>query len=81
MFSGQSLRKEFHLMNASRLLLVATRIVKLEREIATLQAEARRLITPETADVKPRKKKMSAAARKKISEAMKKKWVTRKKNG
>ena len=75
------MRKEFHLMNASRLLLVATRIVKLEREIATLQAEARRLITPETADVKPRKKKMSAAARKRISGGMKKRWAARKKKG
>jgi hypothetical protein len=78
MFSGQSLRKELHLMNAPRLLLVATRIVRLEREIATLQAEARKLITGETADAKPRKK-MSAAARKRISEGMKKKWATRKK--
>jgi hypothetical protein len=68
-------------MNTSRLLVVATRIVKLERQIATLQAEARQLITHETAEVKPRKKKMSAAARKKISAAMKKKWATRKKKG
>jgi uncharacterized protein YoxC len=68
-------------MNASRLLVVARRIEKLQRQIATLQAEARKLVTSETAEVKPRKKKMSAAARKKISEAMKKKWATRKKNG
>jgi hypothetical protein len=67
-------------MNTSRLLLVATRIVKLERQIATLHAEARQLITHETAESKSRKK-MSPAARKKISEAMKKKWATRKKNG
>jgi uncharacterized protein YoxC len=68
-------------MNASRLLVVARRIEKLQRQIATLQAEARKLVTSETAEVKLRKKKMSAAARKKISEAMKKKWATRKKNG
>jgi hypothetical protein len=81
MFSGQSLRKELHLMNASRLLVVARRMEKLQQEIATLQAEARQLITGETAEVKPRKKKMSAAARKRISAAMKRKWAARKKKG
>jgi hypothetical protein len=81
MFSGQSLGKELHLMNASRLLVVARRIEKLQREFATLQAEARQLITGETAEVKPRKKKMSAAARKRISGGMKKRWAARKKKG
>jgi hypothetical protein len=80
MFSGQSLRKELHLMNTPRLLIVARRIEKLQQKIDSLHAEARQLVTSETAESKPRKK-MSAAARKRISAAMKKKWAARKKNG
>jgi hypothetical protein len=65
-------------MDTKRLLVVAQRIEKLEKRISNLKNEARGIVAGVAVTAVP-KRKMSAAAKKKISEAMKRNWAARRK--
>jgi hypothetical protein len=66
-------------MDTKRLLTVAKRIEGLEGQLASLKNEARQIVAGQTASPLRKGKKMSAAARRKISEAMKRRWAVIKK--
>ncbi|MGB7623470.1 MAG: hypothetical protein WBN92_14050 [Terriglobia bacterium] len=66
-------------MDTKRLLTVAKRIEVLEGQLASLKNEARQIVAGQLASPLRKGKKMSAAARRKISEAMKRRWAVIKK--
>lgn len=67
-------------MDTKGLLRVARRIEALEKEIFRLKNQAKQIVASQGAEQLGRKgKKMSAAARKKISEAMRRRWAAVKK--
>jgi uncharacterized protein (UPF0335 family) len=62
-------------MNTKRLLAVARKIENLEHQLAALKGEAKRLVGGSAGPAGFKTKKMSAAARKKISDAMRRRWA------
>ncbi len=66
-------------MDTKRLLMVARRIESLESEITKLKAEARAIVAGQGGGVGRVKRTMSAAAKRKISEAMRRRWAAIKK--
>ena len=62
-------------MDTRKLLGVAKRIETLEAQLAALKNEARQIVTGQAITALPKKRKMSAAAKKKISEAMRRRWA------
>ena len=66
-------------MDTKRLLTVARRIEALEGQLANLKNEARQIVAGQVTSPIRKGRKMSAAARKKISEAMRKRWAAIKK--
>jgi hypothetical protein len=66
-------------MDTKRLLTVVRRIKGLEAQLANLKSEARKIVAGQAIAPLRKGKKMSAAARRKISEAMKRRWAVVKK--
>ena len=66
-------------MNTKRLLTVARRIEALEGQLANLENEARQIVAGQVTTPLRKGRRMSKAARRKISEAMRKRWAAIKK--
>jgi hypothetical protein len=66
-------------MDTKRLLAVAKKIEALEGQLVGLKNEARKIVAGQVAAPIRKGRKMSAAARRKISEAMKRRWAAIKK--
>ncbi|MDD5543457.1 MAG: hypothetical protein PHX83_09810 [Acidobacteriia bacterium] len=62
-------------MNTKRLLAVARRIESLERQLINLKGEAQKLVGGSAGSAGFKTKTMSPAARKKIAEAMRRRWA------
>ena len=62
-------------MDTKKLLGVARRIETLEAQLAALKNEARQIVTGQGGAAPAKKRKMSAEAKKRISEAMRRRWA------
>jgi hypothetical protein len=64
-------------MDTKSLLAVARRIESMESQLVALKNQARKIVAGQAAaaPIKAKRRKMSAAARKRISDAMKKRWA------